>query len=143
MSGDSNVSALFALQEITQNSYKYAIKQIYVKNIYPYSIEQKKIYVARSVARCARTSDGYTKADVLVARAFLCQKPPVLTVKCFHKAYNDLLYKNVKNVIIYLCFFLLNNSNKELKNLNYYDIFIKGIFALYFFSAQKNQKRRN
>lgn len=29
------------------------------------------IYSPRSVARCARTSDGYTKADALGARAFL------------------------------------------------------------------------
>ena len=35
------------------------------------SVKQKKIYIPRSVARCARTSDGYTKADALGARAFL------------------------------------------------------------------------
>ena len=33
-------------------------------------IKQKIICIARSVARCARTSDGYTKADALIARAF-------------------------------------------------------------------------
>ncbi len=34
-------------------------------------IKQTIICIARSVARCARTSDGYTKADALIARAFL------------------------------------------------------------------------
>ena len=34
-------------------------------------IKQTIICIARSVARCACTSDGYTKADALIARAFL------------------------------------------------------------------------
>ena len=37
-------------------------------------IKQTIICIARSVARCACTSDGYTKADALIARAFLILK---------------------------------------------------------------------
>ena len=57
-------------------------------------IKQKIICIARSVARCARTSDGYAKADALIARAFLLADsvyiytnflPPVTSFVVYHE----------------------------------------------------------
>ena len=63
--------SLFTLWEIAQNLHKHTVYMLKEKNILTNSYRVKKIYIVRSAARCARTSDDYTKTDALIARAFL------------------------------------------------------------------------